>query len=96
MRQDLMGEIEQVMGEPSQTGLANLPASAVERIEIITNPSARFDANASAGIIKLVLKKQEQRGFNGTVGFTGGAGALWVKKENLPTIRPQFRATPKF
>lgn len=90
------GKQTALTGFGSQTGLANLPASAVERIEIITNPSARFDANASAGIINLVLKKQEQRGFNGTVGFTGGAGALWVKKENLPTIRPQFRATPKF
>ncbi|MBC7841432.1 MAG: TonB-dependent receptor [Gemmatimonadaceae bacterium] len=89
------GKQTALTGFGSQTGLANLPASAVERIEIITNPSARFDANASAGIINLVLKKQEQRGFNGTVGFTGGAGALWVKRENLPTIRPQFRGTPK-
>lgn len=89
------GKQTALTGFGSQTGLANLPASAVERIEIITNPSARFDANASAGIINLVLRKQEQRGFNGTVGFTGGAGALWVKQENLPTIRPQYRATPK-
>ena len=89
------GKQTALTGFGSQTGLANLPASAIERIEIITNPSARFDANASAGVINLVLKKQEQRGFNGTVGFTGGAGALWVKRENLPTIRPQFRGTPK-
>ena len=89
------GKQTALTGFGSQTGLANLPASAVERIEIITNPSARFDANASAGIINLVLKKQEQRGFNGTLGFTGGAGALWVKRDNLPGIRPQFRGTPK-
>jgi hypothetical protein len=89
------GKQTALTGFGSQTGLANLPASAIERIEIITNPSARFDANASAGVINLVLKKQEQRGFNGTVGFTGGAGALWEKRENLPTIRPQFRGTPK-
>ncbi len=89
------GKQTALTGFGSQTGLANLPASAIERIEIITNPSARFDANASAGVINLVLKKQEQRGFNGSVGFTGGAGALWVKQENLPTIRPQFRGTPK-
>ena len=89
------GKQTALTGFGSQVGLGNLPASAVERIEIITNPSARFDANASAGIINLVLRKQEQRGFNGTAGFTGGAGALWVKRENLPTIRPQYRATPK-
>ncbi len=89
------GKQTALTGFGSQNGLDNLPASALERIEVITNPSARFDANASAGIINLVLKKQEQQGFNGKVGFTGGAGALWIKKENLPTIRPQSRGTPK-
>lgn len=89
------GKQTALTGFGSQSGLDNLPASALERIEIITNPSARFDANASAGIINLVLKKQEQQGFNGKIGFTGGAGALWTKRENLPTIRPQYRGTPK-
>ena len=90
------GKQTALTGVASQNGLDNLPASALERIEIINNPSAKFDANASAGIINLVLKKQEQDGFNGRVGVMGGAGALWEKRENLPTIRPQFRGTPKF
>lgn len=82
-------------GAGTQTGLENLPASALQGIEIINNPTARFDANASAGIINLVFKKQEQEGFTGRAGFMGGAGALWEKRENLPTIRPQFQNTPK-
>ena len=90
------GKQTALTGFGSQKGLDNLPASALERIEIITNPSAKFDANASAGIINLVLKKEEQEGFNGRVGLMGGAGALWEKKENLPTIRPQYQVTPKF
>ena len=90
------GKQTALTGFGSQNGLDNIPASALERIEIINNPSARFDANASAGIINLVIKKQEQQGFNGRVGLMGGAGALWVKKENLPGIRPQFQGTPKF
>ncbi len=90
------GKQTALTGFGSQNGLDNLPASALERIEIINNPSARFDANASAGIINLVFKKQEQQGFNGRVGIMGGAGALWVKRENLPGIRPQFQGTPKF
>ena len=89
------GKQTALTGYGSQTGLDNLPASALERIEIINNPSAKYDANASAGIINLVFKKQEQQGFNGKVGMIVGAGALWEKRENLPTIRPQFRATPK-
>lgn len=90
------GKQTALTGYGSQNGLDNLPASALERIEIINNPSARFDANASAGIINLVFKKQEQNGFNGKVGLMGGAGALWERRENLPTIRPQFQGTPKF
>jgi outer membrane receptor protein involved in Fe transport len=89
------GKQTALTGFGSQNGLDNLPASAIERIEIITNPSARFDANGSAGIINLVLRKQDQDGFNGKIGMVGGAGALWVKRANLPTIRPQFRGTPK-
>ncbi|MCB9305525.1 MAG: TonB-dependent receptor [Lewinellaceae bacterium] len=89
------GKQTALTGYGSQTGLDNLPASALERIEIINNPSAKYDANASAGIINLVFKKQEQQGFNGKVGMTAGAGALWEKKANLPTIRPQYRVTPK-
>ena len=89
------GKQTALTGFGSQNGLDNLPASALERIEVITNPSAKFDANASAGIINLVFKKQEQEGFNGKLGMMAGAGALWVKKENLPTIRPQYQRTPK-
>ena len=90
------GKQTALSGYGSQNGLDNIPASALERIEIINNPSAKFDANASAGIINLVFKKQEQEGFNGKIGLMGGAGALWVRKENLPTIRPQYQGTPKF
>lgn len=82
-------------GFGSQAGLDNLPASALERIEVINAPGARYDANASAGIINLVLRREEQRGLSGRVGLTGGAGALWIKRRNLPTIRPQFQRTPK-
>lgn len=90
------GKQTALTGFGSQAGLDNLPASALERIEVINNPSARYDANASAGIINLVFKKEEQEGWNGKVGVTGGAGALWEKQANLPTIRPQYRGTPKF
>lgn len=90
------GKQTALTGFGSQSGLDNLPASALERIEIINNPSARFDANASAGIINLVLKKQDQDGLNGKIGVVGGAGALWMRRENLPTIRPQYQRTPKF
>ena len=89
------GKQTALTGFGSQTGLDNIPASAIERIEIINNPSAKYDANGNAGIINIIYKKNKQQGFNGKVGFTTGVGALWEKKENLPNIRPQYRATPK-
>lgn len=89
------GKQTALTGFGSQTGLDNIPASAIERIEIINNPSAKYDANGNAGIINIIYKKNKQQGFNGKVGFTTGIGALWQKKENLPTIRPQYQATPK-
>jgi outer membrane receptor protein involved in Fe transport len=89
------GKQTALTGFDSQKGLDNLPASAIERIEIINNPSSKYDANGNAGIINIILKKQNQDGFNGKIGLSGGLGALWIKKENLPTITPQFQRTPK-
>jgi outer membrane receptor protein involved in Fe transport len=90
------GKQTALTGVASQAGLDNLPASAIERIEIITNPGAKFDANASAGVINLVLKRTSQDGLTGKVGMTGGAGALWSRRENLPGVQAQSLRTPKF
>ena len=89
------GKQTAITGFGNQNGLDNLPASAIENIEIINNPSAKYDANGNAGIINIVLKKEEQKGLNGKAGLSAGLGALWVRKENLPGIRPQYQTTPK-
>jgi outer membrane receptor protein involved in Fe transport len=89
------GKQTALTGFGNQTGLDNLPASAIERIEIINNPSAKYDANGNAGIINIIYKKSRQEGFNGKLGMAAGLGALWIKKENLPSIRPQYQSTPK-
>jgi outer membrane receptor protein involved in Fe transport len=89
------GKQTALTGFDNQSGLDNLPASAIDKIEIINNPSAKYDANGNGGIINIVLKKNKQEGFNGKAGLALGAGALWVKKQNLPGIRPQYQFTPK-
>ena len=89
------GKQTALTGFGNQTGLDNIPASAIEKIEIINNPSAKFDANGNAGIINIIYKKNKQEGFNGKIGFTTGLGSLWVREENLPSIRPQYTFTPK-
>ena len=89
------GKQTALTGFGSQYGLDNIPASSIEKIEVINNPSSKYDANGNAGIINIIMKKNIQEGFNGKVGITTGAGALWEKRENLPTIRPQYQHTPK-
>lgn len=52
--------------------LEQLPADQVERVEVITNPSSRFDAGGSAGIINIILKKNKKAGFSGQLRVVGG------------------------
>lgn len=67
-----------INGQPSSlTGsggdlLSSIPASSIERIEVVTNPSAKYDPDGSAGIINIVLKKNKIRGINGQIAATGG------------------------
>lgn len=89
------GKQTALTGFGSQMGLDNIPASAIDRIEIINNPSAKYDANGNAGIINIIMKKEKKEGWNGKVGLSTGLGALWERKENLPTIRLQYSMTPK-
>lgn len=52
--------------------LEQAPADQVERVEVITNPSSRFDAAGSAGIINIILKKNKKGGFSGQLRLVGG------------------------
>ena len=89
------GKQTALTGFGNQRGLDNIPASAIEKIEVINNPSAKYDANGNAGIINIVYKKEVNEGFNGKAGLSAGLGALWIKHENYPTIEPQYQNTPK-
>jgi len=54
------------------SGLQQLPANLIERVEIITNPSARYEAEGMAGILNIILKKERKQGFNGSVELVTG------------------------
>ena len=60
--------------------LRSLPSNAIERIELITNPSARYDAAGNAGIIDIRMKKDQRFGTNGS--FTAGYGQGIYPKAN--------------
>jgi len=55
--------------------LNRIPASSIERIEVINNPGARYDADGEGGIINIVLKKNAEAGTNGAFAVAGGRGA---------------------
>ncbi len=57
-----------VDGRPTTLTLEQIPADAIESVEVITNPSAKYDASGGgAGILNVVLKKNKKTGYNGTV-----------------------------
>ncbi len=66
------GRPSPLMGKNKAEVLQQIPANTIERIEVITNPSARFRPDGSTGIINIVLKKNTKSGFNGNV--TGNIG----------------------
>ncbi len=89
------GKQTAITGFGNQNGLDNIPASAIEKIEIINNPSSKYDANGNAGIINIIYRKNKEEGWNGKIGLTTGLGSFWVRRQNLPNIRPQYTFTPK-
>jgi outer membrane receptor protein involved in Fe transport len=63
-------------GDDLTNYLENLPAEQIDRIEIITNPGAKYEAEGNAGIIDIRLKKNKNFGANGTVNSTFSQGQL--------------------
>ncbi|TXI81550.1 MAG: hypothetical protein E6Q44_04150 [Flavobacteriales bacterium] len=70
----LRGSNPQILidGRPTMMTLDMIPAEDIDRVELITNPSAAFDANTTAGILNVVLKKSTKPGYSGQL--QAGAG----------------------
>jgi outer membrane receptor protein involved in Fe transport len=66
------GKPSPLMGRSRAEILQQLPANSIERIEVITNPSARYRPDGVSGIINIILKKNIRNGFNGTAVVNAG------------------------
>lgn len=71
-------------GKPSPLGgedlinyLKTIPSANVDKIEIITHPSAKYDAEGNAGIINIKFKKDQRQGFNGSASLSAGQGVYF-------------------
>ena len=78
------GKVSGLVGLSTQDALRSLQADMIERIEVVTNPSVRYDAEGTAGIINIVLKKDKRKGFNGSVDVRGGFPFEWGKNQPDP------------
>ena len=74
------GKVSGLAGVSTQDALRSLQADMIEKIEVVTNPSVRYDAEGTAGIINIVLKKDKRKGFNASVDLRGGFPVQWGEK----------------
>ena len=74
----------------SPQALQQLPAEAIEKVEVITNPSARYDAEGTAGILNIILKQEKTAGLNGSVNLFAGEPANYGGALSLNLRRKKF------
>ncbi|MDG1331457.1 MAG: TonB-dependent receptor [Crocinitomicaceae bacterium] len=95
-----------VLSDDPASALGTITADMIESIEVITNPSAKYDAGGTSGILNIILKKDEKRGFNGSISLNtgwphnhsiGGSINYRTKKFNLFTqFGAGYRSLPRY
>ncbi len=80
-----------VDGRPSGlTSLDQMPAAMIDKVEIITNPSARFDPDGMSGIINIVTKRKKEPGYNGQISGNASTNGQYSGSLNLGYNRKKF------
>ncbi len=72
-----------VDGRPTTLTLQQIPADQIDRVEIITNPSVKFDASATGGILNVVMKRNTKPGYNGMLMAYVGTGDRYGGMGNI-------------
>ncbi|MEO7801807.1 MAG: outer membrane beta-barrel family protein [Ginsengibacter sp.] len=79
-----------VDGRPTILTLDQIPADNIEKVELVTNPSAKFDAASTGGIINVVLKKNRRSGLNGIASVSAGSPKILAGNLNLNLRQGKF------
>ena len=66
------GKPSGIVGLSGPQGLQQIPAESIEKVEVITSPSARYEAQGTAGILNIILKRDKLLGINGNIVLNGG------------------------
>jgi len=98
------GKPATMLGTDVASALQSLPAGSIENVEVITNPSGKYDAQGTSGIINIVTKKDKRAGFNGniTVGagtrdkYNGSLGLNWRKDKWNVFLNSSYRLNNTF
>jgi outer membrane receptor for ferrienterochelin and colicin len=95
-----------VLSDEGSNALGSITADMIEAIEVITNPSAKYEAAGTAGILNIVLKKEEKKGMNGSVSLNTGIPdnhsiglSLNLRTENFnffTQVGAGYRSLPSF
>ncbi len=95
-----------VLADEQSNALGTLTADMIESIEVITNPSAKYEAEGTAGIINIILKKEEKKGLNGSISANTGIPdnhslglSLNLRTENFNFFTQMgagYRSLPRF
>ena len=90
------GKPSGMVGIGDAGGLRQLPSNLIDKVEVITNPSAKYEAEGTTGIINIVLRKQKKAGINGSFDFTLGYPTNYGVAVNLNYRKNKFNFFTNF
>lgn len=82
-----------VDGKPTIMSLTQIPADQIESVEVISNPSAKYEASSTGGILNIVLKKNRKPGYNGVVSVGAGTQNRYNGMFNLNLHQDRWNVT---
>ena len=85
-----------MLGNDPSAVLEQIPSKMIESIEVMTNPSSKYDPESTAGIINIVLKKQQDDGYNGNISTNVGTKDKYNTSVNLNFRKNKFNFTASY